>query len=442
MSVNLKISKYTQVIPTKNGQFFIFNSRYGNLVRINGKSFAQLSNFVKTGNVSHIDAKLLDDFTKRGFILSQNINEDRLYLENSHKLAEGLKDGKSWNFLRLTITEDCNLKCNYCYFIKQTRKTKKYMPFDIAQTALSKFYNNIEKHNILNPIIWFFGGEPFLNIGLLKRATSKIKEYNTKLKKNPEIAFITNGTIYPTKLIQNMKQLNTAINISLDGAEPFYNSNRIYSNGVNSFYSIDRNIKRFVKDNFKIRINCVVTRNNIDGIIDLIDYCHDKGINFINIDSVSLGSNLQADTDKLIDILLEAMERATKRNIMLTGFWRDIAEQMETPTSVKFCQGAGNEIDVQPNGKIKLCSAFKNTVGHISQLEEFYSHPEVIKISKRSVGNLGPCDGCVIEGMCKGGCVAEVYNENKTLNTKPSECEFFQKMTMAYINKYYYPEYA
>jgi len=59
--------------------------------------------------------------------------------------------------LNLLISQDCNLRCRYCYADHGTYGCdKKLMDFDVAKNSIDKLLN--KNHN--NYIV-FFGGEPF-----------------------------------------------------------------------------------------------------------------------------------------------------------------------------------------------------------------------------------------------------------------------------------------
>ena len=71
------------------------------------------------------------------------------------------------------VTEDCNLKCSYCY---QTNKTHHKMNFETAKKFIDYIFKNknnpnffYNEENTLGFIIDFIGGEPFLEIDLIEQ---------------------------------------------------------------------------------------------------------------------------------------------------------------------------------------------------------------------------------------------------------------------------------
>lgn len=72
------------------------------------------------------------------------------------------------------VTEDCCLRCTYCY---QNHKTKHSLNFETAKLFIDDLLNDkyqyFNKNNTKGIIIDFIGGEPFLEIKLI----SQIAEY-------------------------------------------------------------------------------------------------------------------------------------------------------------------------------------------------------------------------------------------------------------------------
>ncbi len=99
-------------------------------------------------------------------------------------------------YIRLELTNNCNLDCTYCYFSgsypKYTSKGNKFMKFETAKKAIDLLYDNSDKQQ--NKItISFYGGEPLLNFALIKDVVDYAKE---RLKeKEIEFGIVTNGTL-------------------------------------------------------------------------------------------------------------------------------------------------------------------------------------------------------------------------------------------------------
>src|SRR3990170_5276180 len=65
--------------------------------------------------------------------------------------------------LQLIITEDCNLRCRYCF---EHTKSKRSMPTDVALAAVDKYLTADDSFS--GVIIDFTGGEPLLHFELIR----------------------------------------------------------------------------------------------------------------------------------------------------------------------------------------------------------------------------------------------------------------------------------
>jgi len=103
------------------------------------------------------------------------------------------------------VTEDCQLRCRYCYFTGKNSNNK--MSFDIARQSIDYI---LENRTIFSEssIVWdFIGGEPFLEIELIDRICEYIKTSQEE-KMHPwsncyRFSFTTNGILYNNDRVQN-----------------------------------------------------------------------------------------------------------------------------------------------------------------------------------------------------------------------------------------------
>jgi len=84
-------------------------------------------------------------------------------------------------FITFQVTEDCNLRCKYCY---QHAKTHHKMSFEMAKEFVDLLLNEgvpyVTTANTAGVVFEFIGGEPFMEIGLIRQITNYIKEEMVK----------------------------------------------------------------------------------------------------------------------------------------------------------------------------------------------------------------------------------------------------------------------
>ena len=193
----------------------------------------------------------------------------------------------------LILTEDCNLRCKYCYE-NATRCNNSYMSFDVAKKSVDFLFDNALKHNI-NFLSWtFFGGEPLLNLDVMIKffhyAVDKANQYNIKVS----FSLLTNGTIYNKEYEQfildwykTTKQVN--IQISIDGIPEVHDKNRITLDGKPTSKIVLENIlkfKKFLKENLIenkfFKTHTVTIKDTIAKVFLSYKYLRQLGINDIS----------------------------------------------------------------------------------------------------------------------------------------------------------------
>ena len=88
----------------------------------------------------------------------------------------------------LVVTENCNLKCKYCYEIhRNINMTEENFDhfYSVTLPQLKKLYD------FNTYILHFFGGEPLLNFNLIKYIVPIIKKDNNCI----DIEIVSNGLL-------------------------------------------------------------------------------------------------------------------------------------------------------------------------------------------------------------------------------------------------------
>ena len=149
-----------------------------------------------------------------------------------------LPDDLKINYYELILTENCNLRCKYCfddYFEK--RENKKNCNDTVMGLSMINDINNfiIETHDIhSNKIeVSFFGGEPTMNWKFIESFVSRAKR---DLKKLPISYHInTNLTLINSSKIDFLVNNNFSVVVSLDGKKNSHDANRIKVDGSGSW---------------------------------------------------------------------------------------------------------------------------------------------------------------------------------------------------------------
>lgn len=265
------------------------------------------------------------------------------------------KFGRVHDYLRISLTERCNLRCFYCMpeeGIELTEKANLMTHEEVIFIAKQFVDLGVNK-------IRLTGGEP-----LIKKNIEKIVRELTAMPIN--LGITTNGILLD-KYFELFKGCGVKdINISLDtlNKEKF---NKITRRDY--FERVSKNIDVYVEAGFNIKINAVLIKGmNDDEVIDFIEYTKDKNLSIRFIEFMPFDGN-KWNTEKVVtldDVLdqvhhkyqkhqiikLEDKKNDTTKNYRIKGYKGSFG--VISTVSNPFCDSC-NRIRLTANGQIKNC---------------------------------------------------------------------------------------
>ncbi len=144
--------------------------------------------------------------------------------------------------LILQVTQCCNLRCSYCTYsgsYKNRLHSNSIMTIETAEQAIDFFMKRTK--DIMNVSVSFYGGEPMLNLALIKHCVDYIKK--RYYGKSIDFGMTTNGTLLDVNSITFLANNRFDLIISLDGPKEIHDKNRRFAkNGEGSFSVIMDNI--------------------------------------------------------------------------------------------------------------------------------------------------------------------------------------------------------
>ena len=273
--------------------------------------------------------------------------------------------GRNHTYLRISLTDACNMRCSYCMPLSSyhgTKSNKLMTANEIFELAQIFVQNGITK-------IRLTGGEP-----LLRKDFAAILEKLAALPIN--IGLTTNGLLLD-KHFENLVKHNVKhINISLDSldAEEF---KRITHTG--QLEKIMLHINHLLTLNMIVKINLVMLKNiNEHAIIDFVKWTekHPIDVRFIefmpfekndwNKEKV-LGYETVLNTlAEQFDILkIEDETNSTSRNYKVKGFKGNFG--FITTVTNPFCESC-NRLRLTADGKLRNCLFAKNETDLLTPL--------------------------------------------------------------------------
>ena len=289
--------------------------------------------------------------------------------------------GRQHNYLRISLTELCNLRCTYCMPAEGIQLSPKshIMTFEEVYTIAQTFV----KYGVTK--IRLTGGEPLVrkdaDIILKKLATLPV-----------ELAISTNA-VTVDRFIDTFKSCGIKnINVSLDSInqKKFKHITR-----RNDFEKVYNNILLLVREGFNVKLNAVLMKGfNDNEIIDFIKMTKDlpvsvRFIEFMPFDGNKWDKEKMVSYAEVMDIVNSSFEENTilrikdapndtSKNFKIEGYKGSFA--IISSVTNPFCDSC-NRLRLTANGRIKNCLFSSSESDLLTPLREGKDIEPIIQIA-------------------------------------------------------------
>ncbi|SEK57237.1 cyclic pyranopterin monophosphate synthase subunit MoaA [Sphingomonas palmae] len=264
--------------------------------------------------------------------------------------------GRTIRYLRVSVTDRCDLRCRYCMAENMT-----FLPR--AQIATLDELAVITERFIARGVdkVRLSGGEPLVRRDVIDLVQRLGRHVGEGLK---ELTMTTNGT----RLAQYADLLAGAgmrrINVSMDTRDP--DKFRFITRHGDVAQVLD-GIEAATAAGLRVKINMVALKDfNEDEIGDMLAWCVDQGHDLTLIETMPLGEVEEDRTDRFVPLtaVKEMIEArfTLSRDLNGTGgparYWQvdgsDTRLGLISPLTANFCDGC-NRVRLTTEGKLYTC---------------------------------------------------------------------------------------
>ena len=274
--------------------------------------------------------------------------------------------GRFHNYLRISLVEQCNLRCTYCmpeeglFLSKRKDLMSADEVFEIAKVFVEHGVNKIR----------LTGGEPLIREDF-KTILYSLAELDTALS-------ITSNAVLIHRFIDDFHLCNLRkINLSLDtlNASKFKQITK-----RDRFEIVYNNILRLIREGFQVKINVVLMDGiNDDEILDFIYFTRENNVSIRFIEFMPFSGN-NWDKSKVIsydEILNKTIDHFSKKEVVKLEDGDNFISRNFKINSFKgsfgiistitnpFCDGC-NRIRLTANGKVRNCLFSKSEIDILS----------------------------------------------------------------------------
>lgn len=414
-----------------NGEEYVFSGYTGLLVRSN----PELQNAIK-------DPSAITDVEIQECLFGSNLNDPK-------KRVPALHETDLQN-ITVFATNNCNLNCSYCYERGNGAINRTKMSLDTFKNGIEFFLSQLNTSKRIN--ILFFGGEPLMNMPLIRNAVSHLK----KIEEDKGISFsysvTTNGTIMNESILSFLVENNFSVVVSIDGFKDNHDYYRPFINGKGSYEKILKTVARISQ--YK-RVVARVTLNDMDtDIVKLYEELRAAGFWEVYVTIVSKESTREdnwGETLKPLRRRIKEMENYFLENTRQNRVVRysDLLKylklihfgwKMNGNAKILPCSAGYSSFALAANGDMFLCHRFNNISGlKLGSIREGLNEErrtqflEEHHVSERR----GPCKTCWAAAFCGGTCYHATFaSTGETNPVNPLHCAYTKEMVKSALNIY------
>ena len=360
------------------------------------------------------------ELIKEGMLFTEDIYKD--YIFNVKQRSTVVKA------LCLHVAHDCNLACKYCFAEEGEYKgDRSLMSAEVGKKALDFLVNN--SGNRVNLEVDFFGGEPLMNMDVVKEVVAYGRELEKTHNKKFRFTMTTNGVLLNDEIMEYLNEEMSNVVLSIDGRKEIHDLMRPTQNKKGSYDIILPKFQKFAKmrGNKSYYVRGTFTRNNLDFCKDVL-HMADLGFDEISIEPVVTEDSQpyairEEDLPTIFENYDELAKEMIKREKEGRGFtfFHYMIDLTGGPCVAKRLSGCGSGTEylaVTPWGDLYPCHQF---VGQeeflLGNVTDGVQRMDIVNEFKAcNVYTKEKCKNCFARFYCSGGCAANSYNFHGTLN--------------------------
>lgn len=368
------------------------------------------------------------------------------------------------------VTEKCNLNCRYCGLSEQlyqkydVRKNRD-LPFEKARVMMD-YLLKIWNENYINDtnfplIVGFYGGEPLLNMPLVKEIVKYIDSSNTA-GRQIYYAMTTNAMLL-NKYVDFLAEKNFYLTISLDGDETSQ-SYRVDRFGNNSYSQVIRNVKllqqihpAYFNGECVNFISVLHNRNDVEPMLDFFKTQFNKTPQITPLSTNDIGEDKKEEFRRMYQNKSQSLIKSTNCKAIEDKYFLEMPKGLRLShflyntsgniyynynqllmqkfsndvISTGTCTPFSKKIFIAVDGKILPCERIDH------DFEVGYVHDDFVELDYKYVAErynyylskaADQCICCAVNSFCSQ-CVYHIDNIRKKFPRCPNFCtpEIFDK---------------
>jgi radical SAM protein with 4Fe4S-binding SPASM domain len=345
--------------------------------------------------------------------------------------------------LSIPITNNCNLRCKYCYFrAGDADKCQKQTKEEI-KCYVDAYLKRIDEYDIRNKedyvdVSIAGGGEPTVEFDTFKFAVLYCEEAFRQKGLIPRFSMPTNGA-YGDKVRSFITEHFFQVSMSMDGPKFIQDKHRPLANGGSSYSLVYDTVKYYYEHKLPFAFRATVSSYSVNYLKEILDFFNTEfpgktvGLEPMNLFGRAIGNSELCPPDEKLysEKLLEAYDYAYSKNIPIKTAGTGKFDRLRTV----FCGAVGiPNWTITTEGRITSCTRdnlpdiFSFGRYDAQKNEIIIDEKKIAELRKMTVFHYPECQDCFCKYNCAGDCpdlrVSQMLN-----------CEATRKVATYVFNK-------
>lgn len=380
-------------------------------------------------------------------------------LPTVHQKAKDSYDKKAVHHLTrlvLHVTNDCNMRCKYCYANGGTYNSdRSLMSREVLDQTLDFFYSKFASISYIQ----FFGGEPLMNLDLIEYTCEKVTGICEDREEKTAFAVVINGSLISQRFIDLVNKYSITVTVSYDGNRAVNDIVRPLANGNGSSDLVLKKVNWLKEETGQpVTIEATYNKYHVENGIDVVDAVRDikASVPNVGVHLVPAGGDQTCDFalqdlgmfPKSVHQIMEAYfgNNGEDTSVPMYSLASRIFTSLENPAtnSALVCDAGLGTISVSTVGDVYPCFMFTDQedlcYGNVWQDDLFESARFARiqnKLAKIEVKDRNPqCNKCHIKRICNGCLGLNSFQSGDPFKLSKPLCDMFRNMVDAALIEY------
>lgn len=329
----------------------------------------------------------------------------------------------------LHVTNDCNLRCPYCYVDKSAEGMDQLTGY----AAVDAVFRSAIANGFPAVKLKYAGGEASLNHRLLVKMHARARSLATQHALHLYGTLLSNGVMLPAALVDTLRDERIRVMISLDGVGDDHDLLRPTKAGRPTFRLVERTIDQLIKQRHAPHLSITITGRNSGGVADAVRFALERDLTFSlnffrDTDLAASFPDLRYEEQSMISGLLSAfavIESFLPRWSVL-GAVLDRGQLLQPRQ--RSCGVGQDYLVIDQRGRVAKCHMeIERTLGDISGSDPLQLvQRDLATLQNLPVEQKEGCRECTWRYWCTGGCAVATFRATGRYDVKSPNCNIYK----------------